>query len=82
VAVAAVDATTGEVADVAEANTNTGKTLRITWVRSLIGYPKDQRATIKSLGLRHLNQTVEHPDTPAVRGQIFKVKHMLTVEEI
>jgi len=67
---------------VAEANTQTGKTLRITWVRSLIGYPKDQRDTIKSLGLRHLNQTVEHPDTPAVRGQIFKVKHMLTIEEI
>lgn len=70
-----------EEADVAEAKKKSEKTLRITWVRSLIGYPKDQRETIKSLGLRHLNQTVEHPDTPTVRGQIFKVKHMLNVEE-
>lgn len=57
------------------------KTIRITWIRSAIGFPKDQKATIEALGLRRLHQTVEHPDNPAVRGQIFKVKHLLSVEE-
>lgn len=84
----AVVADVVEEADVAETKAsakNTGKTLKmlkITWVRSQIGYPKDQRATIESLGLHRLNQTVEHEDTPQVRGQIFKVKHMLNVEEV
>ena len=59
--------------------TNAG-TLKITWVRSWIGYDKGQRDTIKSLGLHHLNQTVEQPDNPQIRGQINKVKHMLKVE--
>ena len=56
-------------------------TLKITWVKSLIGYSKDQRATIQSLGLHRLHQTVEQPDNPAVRGQVNKVKHMVRVEE-
>jgi large subunit ribosomal protein L30 len=60
--------------------TNAG-TLKITWVRSWIGYDKGQRDTIKSLGLHHLNQTVEQPDNPQIRGQINKVRHMLRVEE-
>ena len=75
-------------ADVAEANaTNTNangdanKTLKITWVKSAIGHNKDQKATIRSLGLTRLYQTVEHPDTPQVRGQVFKVKHLLKIEE-
>ncbi len=59
----------------------TGKTLRITWVKSDIGFTKDQKATIKALGLRRLHQTVEHKDTPAVRGMITKVIHMLKIEE-
>ena len=58
----------------------TSKTLKITWVKSAIGYPKGQKATIKALGLHHLNQTVERPDNPQVRGQIFKVRHMVVVE--
>ncbi len=58
-----------------------GKTLRVTWVRSAIGFTKDQKATIRALGLRRLHQTVEHKDTPAVRGMITKVVHMLKVEE-
>ncbi len=58
-----------------------GKTLRVTWVRSDIGFPKIQKATIKALGLRRLNQTVEHKDTPALRGMIGKVIHLLKVEE-
>jgi large subunit ribosomal protein L30 len=56
--------------------------LRITWKKSDIGFERDQQATIKSLGLRKLNQTVERYDTPIVRGQIFKVRHMIVVEEI
>jgi len=59
----------------------TGKTLRITWVRSSIGYTKDQKATVKALGLRRLHQTVEHKDTPALRGMLHKIIHMLKIEE-
>lgn len=70
-------------ADVADAKSNTaGKTVRVTWVKSAIGYSKDQKATIKALGFRRLNQTLEKADTPQVRGQIFKVKHMLRIEEV
>jgi large subunit ribosomal protein L30 len=58
-----------------------GKTLRITWVKSTIGYPKDQRATIEALGLHRLHQTVEHPDGPQLRGQVYKIKHLVNVEE-
>ncbi len=56
--------------------------LRIKWVKSSIGYSKDQKATIQALGLRKLQQTVEHEDHPALRGMINKVSHMLQVEEI
>jgi large subunit ribosomal protein L30 len=72
-----------EEADVARGSKSKpeAKTLKVTWVRSSIGYKQDQKDTIKSLGLRHLNQTVEHPDSPQVRGQIFKVKHLIKVEE-
>jgi large subunit ribosomal protein L30 len=58
-----------------------GKTLRVTWIRSAIGFTKDQKATVRALGLRRLHQTVEHKDTPAVRGMITKVIHLLKVEE-
>ena len=58
-----------------------GATLKITWVKSAIGHNKGQKETIQSLGLNRLNQTVEHPDSLQLRGQIFKVKHLLTVEE-
>ncbi len=56
-------------------------TLRIKYVKSAIGYPKDQKATIKALGFRKLQQTVEHQDHPAVRGMIQKVIHLVQVEE-
>ncbi len=56
--------------------------LRIRLVRSPIGYSADQRRTVRSLGLRRLHQVVEHPDTPTVRGMIFKVQHLVKVEEI
>jgi len=56
--------------------------LRIKWVKSSIGYPKDQKATIKCLGLRKLQHTVEHEDHPALRGMIRKVSHLVEVEEV
>ncbi len=58
-----------------------GKTLRVTLVRSPIGYTKDQKATAKALGLRKMHQTVEHKDTPALRGMLNKIIHMLKIEE-
>ncbi|MCA1899634.1 MAG: 50S ribosomal protein L30 [Chloroflexi bacterium] len=60
---------------------NSAKTLRITWVKSAIGFSKDQKATVKALGLRRLRQTVEHQDTPALRGMLNKVIHLLKIEE-
>jgi len=56
--------------------------LRMTWTRSGIGLPKDQKATVRALGLRRLHQTVEHDDTRAVRGMWDKVRHMVTLEEV
>ncbi|MEW6029827.1 MAG: 50S ribosomal protein L30 [Chloroflexota bacterium] len=58
-----------------------GKTLRVTLVRSPIGYTKDQKATARALGLRRLNQTVEHKDNPALRGMLNKIIHLLRIEE-
>ncbi len=56
--------------------------LRVKWVKSSIGYPKDQKATIKALGLHKLQHTVEHEDHPALRGMLRKVSHLVQVEEI
>jgi large subunit ribosomal protein L30 len=56
--------------------------LRIKWVKSSIGHPKDQKATIKALGLHKLQHTVEHEDHPALRGMIRKVSHLVQVEEV
>ena len=56
--------------------------LKITWVKSAIGYKKNQKATIAALGLRKLGQTVEHDDTPQVRGMAFAVRHLVQVEEV
>lgn len=55
--------------------------LKITWVKSAIGYKKNQKATIVALGLHKLGQTVEHDDTPQVRGMAFAVRHLVTLEE-
>lgn len=57
------------------------KTIFVTLVRSPIGYTKDQKATTLALGLRKLHQTIEHRDTPAIRGMINKIVHLLQVEE-
>lgn len=57
------------------------KTIFVTLVRSPIGYTKDQKATTLALGLRKLHQTIEHRDTPAIRGMINKIVHLVHVEE-
>ena len=56
-------------------------TIRVRWTRSAIGFDRRQRATLRGLGLRRMNQTVEVKDTPANRGMVNKVIHLLTVEE-
>ncbi|MDX2162452.1 MAG: 50S ribosomal protein L30 [bacterium] len=63
-------------------SSNGSKTLRVTLVRSWTGYRADQEAAVRALGLSKLNQTVEKEDTPTNRGLIFKVKHLLKVEEV
>jgi len=55
--------------------------LRVTWVKSGIGYNRDQRRTLKALGFRRLNQSVVHDDCSSIRGMITKVRHLLKVEE-
>lgn len=58
------------------------KKLEITLSRSVIGRPEVQRITVKTLGLKKTYQTVVHEDTPAIRGMINKVSHLLTVKEL
>jgi len=58
------------------------KKLRITYVKSAIGYSVRHKATIRTLGLRKLNQSVVHDDTPVVRGMLAKVSHLVRVEEV
>ena len=53
--------------------------LKVTLVRSIIGLPPKQEATVKALGLRRMNRSVVHEDTPAIRGMIAKVPHVLRV---
>ena len=54
--------------------------LRITWVKSGIGYSKDQKRTLKALGFHRLNQSVTHNDSASIRGMINKVRHLIKVE--
>ena len=56
--------------------------LRIRWIKSAIGYSERQKATIRALGLRRLDDEVEKKDHPAIRGMIAKVGHLVEVEEI
>ena len=58
------------------------KTLRLTQVKSAIGRKADQGATLKALGLGKIGRTVDQVDNECVRGMIFKVKHLIEVEEI
>ena len=57
------------------------KMIKLTLVRSPIGYSKPQKATVRALGFHRLHQTVEHEDTPVVRGMLAKVIHMIRIEE-
>jgi large subunit ribosomal protein L30 len=58
------------------------KMLRVKLVRSPIGYKQDQKATVRALGLRKLQSTVTHQDTPSIRGMINKISHLVEVEEV
>jgi len=58
------------------------KTIKITMVKSVIGATPTQRKTVEALGLRKLNHTVEHPDSPQTRGAIFKIRHLVQVQEL
>ena len=58
------------------------KTLRLTQVKSAIGRKADQGATLKALGLGKIGRSVDQVDNECVRGMIFKVKHLIEVEEI
>ena len=56
--------------------------LKVTYVRSVIGQKPDQERTVQALGLRRLHQTVEHEDSPQLRGMVHKVRHLVRVEEM
>jgi large subunit ribosomal protein L30 len=58
------------------------KTIKITMIKSVIGASPTQRKTVEALGLRKLNHTVEHPDSPQTRGAIFKIRHLVQVQEL
>jgi large subunit ribosomal protein L30 len=59
-----------------------GQKLRITWVKSSIGYSRRQKGTVRALGLRRLGDVVEQADTPVIRGMVDKVSHLVSVEQI
>lgn len=63
------------------AKKSSGKEIKITLVRSPIGYSKRQKGTVRALGLKRMNQTVTHVDGPVVRGMINRVSHLVEVEE-
>ena len=56
--------------------------VKITLTRSLIGYPKDQRATVKALGLGKIRTSVVKEDSASLRGKLHKVAHLVEVEEV
>ena len=56
--------------------------VRITWTKSAIGYSERQKGTIRALGLRRMGHTVEHDDTPVIRGMIDRVRHLVEVQEV
>ena len=57
------------------------KKVRVTWIRSAIGETVRHKATIRALGLHRLHQTVEHADTPALRGMLYLVRKLVRIEE-
>jgi large subunit ribosomal protein L30 len=65
-----------------EPTSSTEKILRITLVKSPIGYSKRHKATVRALGLRRMNQVVEQKDSPTLRGMLAKVAHLVEVTEV
>lgn len=65
-----------------ETQTQSDKVVRVTLVRSPIGYPERQKRTIRTLGLHRMHQTVEHTDSSSLRGMLAKVAHLVEVEEV
>jgi large subunit ribosomal protein L30 len=55
--------------------------LKIRWVRSFIGCPRDMRQTIRGLGFRRMQQVIERPDSPEMRGMIAKIHHLVEIED-
>lgn len=66
----------------AKRKTKAQKKLRITLVKSPIGYSRQQKGTVRALGLRRMGHTVEQLDTPVIRGMVQKVSHLVRVEEL
>jgi len=64
------------------ANQDAAKRIKVTLTRSPISSTWRQKEMVKSLGLRRMNQSIEHNDTPTIRGMIARVSHLLTVEEV
>jgi large subunit ribosomal protein L30 len=60
----------------------TPKKLVLTYHRSALGFPRDQRETVRALGFHRLHQTIEKNDTPDIRGMVYKVRHLVSVEGI
>jgi large subunit ribosomal protein L30 len=58
------------------------KALKVTLIKSAIGYSARQKNTVRALGLRRLGQSVEHDDTPVIRGMVNKVSHLVKVKEL
>ena len=56
--------------------------LKITWVKSAIGYKKNQKATLAALGFKRRGQVIEHSDSPQIRGMVFTVRHLVKMEEV
>ena len=56
--------------------------IKVTWKRSGIGFPQEQRQTLRALGLRRLGQQVIKEDNPSVRGMVYKVRHLVEVEPV
>lgn len=63
-------------------STEKDRKLRITLLKSVIGYSRRQKGTVKALGLRRLNQSVVQEDNPVIRGMIAKVSHLVEVKEL
>ncbi len=56
--------------------------IKVTQVKSLIGQREDMRRTVEALGLKRINHSVQHEDTPVIQGMVFKVKHLVKVEKV